>query len=69
MDIATIVSLIEQGLILIPKFEELWAEISTTFSSTDKATVDAALAKAKARDAADTAQADIDLDEAEKRTT
>lgn len=60
-DIDTIVSLIEKGVILLPKFMALWQEISTTFSSDDRTVIDAALKAAIARDIADTAQADADL--------
>lgn len=64
----TIVALINAGVVLIPKFMEMYDEISATFSTDDKAAVDAALAKARARDAADTTKADKDLDDAAGRT-
>ena len=68
MDPATIITLIEQGLIVIPKFIALWGSIKDTFSSTDAAAVEAALQAAKAQDAADTAQADDDLAAAATRS-
>lgn len=68
MDAATIINLIEQGVILLPKFAALWANVKDTFSSSDAAAIDAALQAAIAQDAADTAQADADLDAAAKRT-
>lgn len=68
MDAATIITLIEQGVVLIPKFIQLWSNIKGTFSSSDMAAVDAALKAAIMQDAADTAQADIDLDAAAKRS-
>lgn len=63
----TIITLIEEGVILIPKFLKLWSNIKGSFSSDDMAAVDAALEAAKQQDAADTAQADKDLDAAAKR--
>ena len=67
MDIATIVSLIEQGVVLIPEFTSFWNTIKADFSAADQATIDAALKTAAAQDAADTAQADKDLTDAAKR--
>ncbi len=67
MDINTIIQLLLQGVVLIPQFEQLWTTIKADFSSTDQATVDAALAAIKAKDAADTAQAVADLDDAAKK--
>jgi hypothetical protein len=67
MSAATIITLIEEGVILIPKFLNLWSNIKGSFSASDMAAVDAALEKAKQQDAADTAQADTDLDAAGKR--
>lgn len=66
MNAATIVTLIEQGVIIIPKFLQLWSNIRGSFSSSDMVAVDAALEVAKKQDAIDTAQADKDLDEASK---
>jgi hypothetical protein len=66
MNAATIIALIEQGVILIPKFVQLWSNIRGSFSASDMAAIDAALETAKTRDASDTAQADIDLDAASK---
>ena len=68
MDPVTIISLIEEGVILIPKFLTLWGSIKGSFSSSDAAAVDAALQAAIAQDAADTAQADQDLSDAAKRS-
>lgn len=67
-DATTIIQLIEQGVVLIPKFAQLWANIKGTFSTDDAAAVDAALQAAILQDAKDTAQADIDLAAAAKRT-
>lgn len=68
MDVGTIITLIEQGVVLIPKFIALWANVKSTFSSDDAALIDAALQAAILQDAKDTAQADIDLAAAAKRT-
>lgn len=67
MDIATILNLIGQGVVLIPKFQQLWSDIRADYSQTDQAAVDAALEAIRAKDAADTAQADVDLDAASKK--
>lgn len=61
MTVTLIVQLIEQGIVLLPQFVSLWNSVKDSFSSDDQATIDAALAAALAKDAADTAQADIDL--------
>lgn len=64
MTVALLVQLIEQGIVLIPQFASLWNEVKGTYSSEDQAAVDAALAKARAADDADTKQADQDLTDA-----
>jgi hypothetical protein len=60
MTVALIVQMIEQGMVLVPQFITLWNSVKGTFSSTDQATIDAALAAAQAKDAADTAQEKLD---------
>lgn len=67
-DIPTILNLISQGALVIPKFVQLWNGVKDTFNSTDAAKVDAALRAAITQDALDTAQALLDLDAAAKRT-
>lgn len=64
MTVALLVQLIEQGIVLIPQFTALWNDVRGTYSSEDQAAVDAALAKARAADDADTKQADQDLKDA-----
>lgn len=68
MDIATIIKLIEEGVILVPKFIQLWMGVKATFSTDDVNAVNAALVAAINQDAIDTAQADKDLAEAALRT-
>jgi hypothetical protein len=65
---ATIIALIQEGVVLLPKLQELLGTIRGSFSSTDMAAIDAALAAAIKQDEIDTAQADADLDAAAKRT-
>lgn len=67
MNTTLLVQMIEEGIILVPKFIDLWNIVKDTFSSTDQAVIDAALAKAIAQDAADTALADVELDAAAQR--
>lgn len=63
---ATIITLIEEGVVIIPKFLQLWNNVKGSFSTADTASIDAALAAAIKQDAIDTAQADKDLDAASK---
>lgn len=66
MSAATIIAMIQQGLVLLPQFVTWYGTIKADFSSDDQAQIDAALAAAQAQDAKDTAQADADLDVASK---
>jgi hypothetical protein len=53
---AFIAKLIEQDIILVPKFIPLWDETKITFSAEDQATVDSALGtKVQAADGKDAA--------------
>jgi len=64
MSAATIIAMIQQGLVLLPQFVGWYNTIKADFSTDDQTAIDAALADAQAKDAKDTAQADADLDAA-----
>ncbi len=65
--VLSILSLLQYAPQAVTEINSLYQAIKGTFSPNDQATIDAALAKAIADDAASTAAADTTLDAAAKR--
>ncbi len=65
--VLSILSLLQYAPQAINEITALYNAIKGTFSDSDQATIDKALADAIASDAASTAKADVALDEAAKR--